>query len=169
MSMNFTQNPEQQLKALAIYQIAGGILGLGLTVVIISRLGTITGIILLILLFAIALYSFSIFCGVILSKNKKSALTYSLINQFLQLINFSIAGYGFQYIAGVYLSIGLDLTKSIIFQFNLGISAWRITINEDATTSFVNFNFVALFLIIFIDRIRNKIKRDTIDLKVLEQ
>ena len=83
-----------------------------------------------------------------------------IINQYLQVINFSISGFAFKYISGVYFSTGLDLTNSLKFKFNLGISEWQIYINSDSEVILINLKFVALFLIVFIDKLKKKIKED---------
>ncbi|MBL7743794.1 MAG: hypothetical protein JNN00_10010 [Chitinophagaceae bacterium] len=166
MENNFSKEATSKFNAIGTYQIAGGIIGLGLTIWIISGLITITGPLLLLLLIAIGLYSYSIYCGILLLKKKKSGLGHSLINQFLQLINFSLLGFVFQYISGVFLSIGFDLTNSLNFTFNIGISSWQITINGDTEPFIFNFNFVALFLILWIENLRRKINKEQIEKQI---
>ena len=166
MENNFSKERISKFNALGIYQIAGGIIGLGLTIWIISGLTTITGLLLLLLLIAIGLYSYSIYCGILLLKKKKSGLEHSLINQFLQLVNFSIFGFVFQYISGVFLSMDFDLTNSLNFTFNIGISSWQITINGDTEPLIINFNFVALLLILFIEKLKREIKKEQIEKKI---
>lgn len=153
----------QNLKDLAFIKIAGGITGIGLTIWLILKQAMIPGIFLLLFLIALGLYSYSLYCGTLLLRNKASGLNHSSINQYLQLINFSISGYGFQYISGVYLSAGIDLTTSIDLKMNLGVSAWQINIDSDDGVILVNLNFVALFFIIFIDKLKNKISIEKLD------
>ena len=80
------------------------------------------------------------------------------MNQILQVINFSLYGYSFQYISGIFLSAGLDLTDELKFKFNVGLSAWKVNINSDNPALFVNLNLFALFLIILIERLQKKIE-----------
>ena len=160
MENNFTKDTASKLKVLGIYQIAGGIIGLLLTFWIIAGLTAFSGLLLLVVLIAIGLYSYSIYCGTLLLKNKILGLRHSSINQFLQLINLIIAGFAFQYISGVFLTIGLDLTNSFNFIFNIGISSWQININGDTEPLILNFNLVALFLILFIENLKNKISKE---------
>ena len=152
-----------KFNALGWYQIVGGIIGLGLTIWIISGLTTIIGPLLLLLLIATGLYGYSIYCGSLLLKRKESGLSHSLINQFLQLVNFSISGFVFQYISGVYLSMGVDLTNSFNFTFNVGVSSWQLAINSDSESLVFNFNFVALFLILWIGKLRRKINKERLE------
>ena len=162
----FLKEISSKIKGLAIYQIAGGVIGLILTIWLIINQASVSGLLLLLFLIAIGLYSYSIYCGVLLIKQKSNGLNHSYLNQYLQLINFSILGYGFQYIAGIFLSLGIDLTNSIDFKFNLGISAWQLKINSDTEMILINFNFIALFLIIFIDKLKNKISKEEFDNKL---
>ena len=157
-----------QLKVLSYYQIAGGIIGLGLTIWLIISLISFQWLLLLLFLIALLLYTFSIYCGVILFKNIETGLRFSKINQVLQVIHFTALGYAFKYISGVHLSIGLDLTESLEFQFNMSISGWQFTINDDDPSIIVSLNLVALFLIVFIDKIKLKIKKEQLEKQVFE-
>ena len=71
MTNNFQKNISTKLKGLGIYQIAGGVAGLGLTLWIILQQSTVPGILLLLFLIAIGLYCYSIYCGTLLIKQKK--------------------------------------------------------------------------------------------------
>ena len=157
MTNDLNKNILIQLKGLGIYEIVGGVIGIGLTIYLIATQLSVPGLLFLIFLFSLLLYCYSIYCGIVLLKNKSNALNYSLVNQYLQLINFSILGYAFQYISGIYLSVGIDLTSSEYLKINFGVSAWQININRDKDIILVNLNFVALFLIIFIDNLKKKI------------
>lgn len=163
MENNFSKDTASKLKALGIYQIAGGVIGLLLTFWIIKGVTLFSGLLLLVLLVAIGLYSYSIYCGILLLKKKISGLRHSLINQVFQLVSFLIAGFAFQYISGIFISIGLDLTNSFNFIFNVGISSWQININGDAEPFLLNFNLVALILILFIEELRKKINKEELE------
>ena len=103
---------QSKIKGPAYYQIAGGILGICLTIWLIAKTVTITGLFLLIILFALGLYAFTIYCGQQLLKgDPKKALTLSIINQCLQAISFTMFGYAYKYASGLFLSIGVDLTN----------------------------------------------------------
>ena len=160
MESTFSKDITIKLRAFGIYQIAGGIIGLGLTVWLLTKLTEVLGFALILVLIALGLYAHSIYCGVLLLRNKISGLRHSTINQFLQLLNFAIMGYAFQYVSGVFLSIGIDMTNSFFIKFNLGVSSWAININSGGEDLIVNFNFIALFLILFIDRLKKKINAE---------
>lgn len=139
---------------------------MGLTIWIISGLTITTSLLLILLLVAIVLYAYSIYCGTLLLKKNISGLKHSLINQFLQLINLSIFGFTFQYISGVFVSAGVDLTDSFLFTFHLGVSQWQITVNGNKELLILNFNLVALFLILFIEKLRNEIRKQQFERQV---
>lgn len=155
----FTKSVTPKLKALGIYQIIGGIIGLGLTAWIVINLDVISIFLLLIILVAVGLYFYSIYSGILLLKNKTNGLSHSLINQALQLFGFSVLGFGFRYASGVYAGVTIDLTNSFDLFFDFGISSWQITINSETETFFISFNLVPLFVILFIENLRKKIKK----------
>lgn len=154
--MDKIKNTKIKLKVLGYYQIVGGVAGLAITIYLIAQTATITGLILLLYLIALGLYGFSIYCGTQVLKNKNHSLNISLINQYLQLISFVILGYGFKYVSGLLLSVGVDLANSFGMKFNMGIiSTWEMNWNTDADKIEFNLNLVALFFIIFIDKLKN--------------
>ena len=158
-----------KLKALSIYQIAGGIIGIALTLwLIIDNLDSISGLLLFLILIALSLYSYSIYCGVILLRDYKSGLKHTLINQVLQVLNFAMIGYAFQYVSGVYISIGIDLTESFNIKFNTGISAWQINFNSDSQLLYVNLNLIALYLIVLTDKLKVKVRNAEIQNQLSE-
>jgi hypothetical protein len=65
---NNLQDIKPKLRALSIYQIAGGIIGIGLAIYLIVTANSLPGLLLLIILVAIGLYGYSIYCGVTLLK-----------------------------------------------------------------------------------------------------
>lgn len=158
MGDSLTKNIANRIYGLVIYQIAGGIFGIGLIVWLITQL-ELTNFVIFLLLIALLLYSYSIYCGIILLNRRVLGINHSLINQYFQLISFSILGYGFTYISGLYFSIGVDFTDSIVFKFNLGVSSWQININRDTDILYVNLNLVSLFLIVFINNLKKKIRK----------
>jgi len=155
------QNEKTKLQILSYYQMAGGILGIGLVIWLIAKTEVITGLLLLIFAVDIGLFSFSIFCGQQLLTGKiKRGLILSTINQILQILQFAILGFAFKYVAGFMLSVGIDLTTTFRFTFNFEFSALTITINRDEDLLKVGINIIAIFLVFFIDRLEDKIEQD---------
>ena len=155
---NFISLPK--LYFLALYQLIGGVLGIILTIFLILRLTEVSVSLFLLLAIALSLYCYSVLCGILLFKNPLLGIKYSRINQYLQIFGFFIFGYGFRYVAGFFITIGLNLTNSINFVADLGTSAWQINIDQESKACIISFNFVALFLILFLDRQLKIIKQN---------
>jgi hypothetical protein len=158
MENRISKKAESDLTKLGLYQIIGG--GVGILIIIwgIYKAQVFTGLIVLIYLFVLLFFAYSIFCGSLCLKTKENALRYSLINQILQVIGFAMMGFAFKYVAGFYFTIGLDLTDSITFGFGAGISKFDFNFNTENDRLEVDFNIVALALIYWIDKLMKKAK-----------
>jgi len=161
-----SKNIQPKLKGIGLYQIAGGVIGLGLSIWVIAGLTTTTLSLIVLLLIAIGLYSYSIYCGTLLLKNNISGLNLSLINQYLQLFGISFYGFAFQYISGVSVLAGIDLTDSFLMTFNFGVSQWQFSINDQNHPTTFNFNLVALFLILYIEKLKKEIRKDQLERQI---
>lgn len=93
-------------------------------------------------------------------RKDNNALKLSLINQILQIIGFAMFGFAFQYAAGAYFTAGLDLTESSNFTFGVGVSKFDFNINNESQRLEVHFNLIALALIIFIEKMRKRLKEE---------
>lgn len=162
----FQKAIDRRLKGIGIYQLIGGLLGLYITITALLQNTVFTVLVFLIFFIAISLYSYSFYCGILTLKKSEKCLNHSLVNQYLQLVNFTIAGFGFKYAAGVLLSLGLDLTTSFEMKFSFQLSIWQIDINTSSQNVEINFNLIAFFIIMFIDRLKNKIKQNKEDLQI---
>ena len=148
-----------QRKAIAIYQIAGGLLGIALTVwVMFSGEMVVDQPALRMGLFAGGLFIFSILCGSMLFRNPQRGLVLSLINQVLQVIYFSFGAYGFQYVAGLRIGIGVDMVGGWIFKFRMALSSFHFSVGDDLGQKFIGVNLVALFLIFWLERLLEETK-----------
>jgi hypothetical protein len=157
---NYSQDIIGKVKALGIYQVVGGVVGIAFILWLLSRVSVLSNfLVLLIFGFAFVFYFYSIYCGIQCFKNVKKALVHSRINQLLQVLGFSMFGYAYQYVSGVSLQLGVDLSDSFAFKFNIGISTWQITINSGDSTMLVNINLVAVWLVVFIEALLNRINK----------
>jgi len=152
------KNLPPKLKALAIYQIIGGAAGLLSTLWLFSTYSQLSALLLLLVFIAIALYGYSIYCGILLFKNTVQGLKLSKVNQLLQAVSFAVVGYAFQYVSGIHLSIGINLTEGFVFKFEISLSTWKINVNTGDPNLFIMVNVVALFLISFIDKMLKQLK-----------
>jgi len=167
-----SNNPSSQIatgfKFLGFYQIIGGLIGLVLLLLLLGNQDVFSLWLTLLLLIAFSLYAYSIFCGILLLKKKASGLKHSTINQFLQLVSFAFLGYSYQFASGIIFSIGIDLTKSFDLKYYLGISTWAMSINSDSQVISINLNLVALFLIIYISKLKVKVETQWMENKISE-
>ena len=154
------KNIKPRIRGLGIYQIAGGIIGIGVTFWYLLNLNSTPGfLMMLLILFAFGLYAYSIYCGALLLKNARKGLIHSRVNQLLQVASFAMFGYAFQYVSGVYFFIGIDFTESILFKFNMGLSTWQIYISTGNPDLAINLNVVALLLISVIEKLLKSVKQ----------
>lgn len=158
MNLGLPNKIKTQLKQLAYYQNAGGIIGLIMVIWLIAQTTTITGLIILIFILAGGLYSFSIYCGRLLLKGDYDlGLKLSTINQALQIFSFALFGFAFRFVAGLYIGIGIDYTNDFNIKFLFSLSDFQISINRDKELITLGFNFLAIFLIQYIMRIKDGI------------
>jgi len=155
-----SKETQSGLTKLGLYQITGGAIGILLIIWSIYKNRLLAGPTLLIYLIILLFFSYSIFCGTLCLKLKKNSLGHSLINQILQLIGLAIMGFAFQYVAGFYLTIGLDLTESFKFSFEAGISKFDFNFNNEKETLVFDFNLVAFAVIYWIDKLMKKVKEE---------
>jgi hypothetical protein len=160
-----------KLKALGIYQICGGALGIALTLYMFAGLIAIPGIWYLLIFIAFVLFGYSIFCGIILLKQVKKGLFYSQINQILQLFQFAVLGYAYLYVSGINLSVGLDLTRTFNLKAALNLSSWQFNVNAYDPDITISINLVALYLVAWINKTKATIRKEEVSkqLEILGQ
>lgn len=146
-----------KIRILGIYQIVGGVIGLGVTIVGAiqsEHLSTLW----FIFLIGILLFGYSIYCGNLLLEKKINGLKYSLIHQCLQLVHFFFFSFGFAYASGLTLSIGLNINDYNLL-FNFTLSTLAINIDTTTTDTFLSLNLIPLFIILFIGKIKEEISK----------
>ncbi len=148
------------LLIIGIYQIVGGILGLGLVATILMRMGNVNGPVLLIFLIAIGLYYLSLKSGILIIQNQsqKKGIIFSMVNQIVQFISFAVGGNKYDYVSGIKGRIGFDFTSGFDFKFDLGLtSTFNFSINADDAEYFLYVNvFAILVFIVLIDILKEK-------------
>jgi hypothetical protein len=146
-------------KYLGFYQLIGGIIGILYTVRLLPNFTQINGGIFLLLLAIFILYSFSVFCGYLLLKKRNiQGLNLSIYNQLIQIVGFGVLGYAFQFTAGVYGGIKLNLTNDTIINFMFGHSMARIDINNLDGFTEISINFVAVILLNLIFKLKSEVE-----------
>jgi hypothetical protein len=147
MKIFLSQKIQTNLTALGYYQIIGGLIGLGLLISLLTTISFFDALFLTIIISAFILFSFSIYCGGLLIAKKELGIRLSIINQFLQVISFSYAGYSYQYFSGIGFSLGIDFTESFNFIFYLGFSSWKLNINTNSILTTIEINLVAILIL----------------------
>jgi len=157
----FSSDTVFKLKALGIYQLIFAITGLGVTVWLFLQEGFQFPQITIVFIVVILMYLFAIYCGILCFQTKEKCLWYSSINQHLQLVSFSIVGYGFRYDSGLSVNLGVDLTTGFALRLKLEIlSFWHIDFNSHSDVILVNLNLVAFAVIIIMDQIKKQMNHE---------
>ena len=144
-------------------KIIGGLLGLIVTTVLIIQFPRFTPFIILHFAVASGLYIFSLLCGWLLWNRYVSGVQCSLINQYLQIVQFTIAGWTYTYISGAYFSLGVDLTYAYKLLINFGlVSTWQLQAFTQTPVVQLSFNFVAILLIVFLTHVKRDLEDDVL-------
>ena len=142
------------------YQIIGGVIGELLVLYSLFSPTQVSRLEVLVCIFIFLFFGYSIFCGTLCIERKKNALTHSLINQFLQLLGFAFLGFAYSYVAGFYISIGLNFSNALEIKLIFGPSKFDFYLNLEYYTAGIYFNLVALGLILWIDKVAEKIEAE---------
>jgi hypothetical protein len=157
------QKIEKQIKALAIYQIVGGIIGIILSIYFAGKVGLNVSLLKITILF-LSFYLFSTYCGfLLLQKNYSKGLNLSIINQVLQIISFSVLGFTFEYTSGIFLSFGLNLTTNTLLTYNAGLTTFNFKWNSDPEAAAFSINIIALVLMNVLFNLKEKITKEQTD------
>jgi hypothetical protein len=160
MPKNITTETQNELSKLGLYQIIGGAIGILLVLWLLYKTTDITQLVAVLIIVMSSFFCYSIFCGILCLKAKETALKFSFINQVLQIIGFSIMGYSFTYVAGIYLTIGFDYIESFKLKFGVGISSLKISLNTDPDLTRFDINIIGILVLIWVDRLTRKIKQE---------
>jgi len=153
------KSKRQILKAVGIVEIIGGISGIGLVFWLILQGFQTNSKLLLVLLFIISFYAFSIFAGIELFKKKEKSINYSRVLQYFQIFAISFGGITYLLSSGGNLFIGYNLTKSTLeFNFSIIASEFQINILNSDQDSFVYLNIWAIILLNLIENATKKIE-----------
>ncbi|AHM60327.1 hypothetical protein D770_10350 [Flammeovirgaceae bacterium 311] len=151
------KNLNNIIRGLAVYQIFGGILGIGLAIRIIPQLNNLTTLSYLLIFLTAAFYVYSIIAGAVLLQHPKRGLTLSLINQALQVLSIAIGTFAYNYVAGFKLGLGIDFIPAWQFNLNLSLSSFQLILNAETGRVFIGINFLALALVYLIERLREEV------------
>jgi hypothetical protein len=151
-----------KLFILGIYQLIGGLMGtaiesLSLYSYIRNDLFTaLTGLQHIVFML---FFCYSVYCGICCIQIKKNALKLSLINQYLQLIGFSIMGLMVKYVSGLEFTIYLRLNNPGDISLGSGFSKFDFYFVSSKIFA-INLNLVALLLKFWIKKLDKKINKE---------
>lgn len=147
---------KEKLKYIGWYQILGGLLGNGLIIWTILTNQVLSNGQVLAILGAILLFSFSIYSGILLSKYMKGGIKLSLIDQLLQIINFSLLGYSYSYFSGLNFSVGVDYTNDLLLKAEYTFSGFRFSTNEGEEQICLLINIVPIIIIGMLNKLNSE-------------
>ncbi|GEP93806.1 hypothetical protein [Chitinophaga cymbidii] len=130
-------------KALAGYQVLGGMLGFGMLAWSYAGANRFDPLLLLIVA---VLYGFSVCCGVLILKKPVAGLHYSFIHQLLQTVHIGWHGYVFKYISGLALSLSWSPFSGSAFSLQAELSRFNISVSGAGGGAFIGINLLAIFL-----------------------
>lgn len=151
----------RNLTILGIYQLIGGLWGLGLITYSLVGGFELNSIGIIFLIVGILLFGFSAYCGVACIKKERNALQLSRINQFLQLIYISGTYFGFVFVAGIGIFFGLDLEGGLLFRMKFEVTKLTFYFSEQSVEKQVAINLVALFLLFNFNTLIKEQKRQS--------
>lgn len=154
-----TQNPleKPQFKIIAYYQIIGGIYGLYVSLTVLAKQQTLSGLSLIIYLLTIGLYIFAIYSGNLLRLQKQKGIELTKWSQLTQLLQFNIAGVAFWYISGIGISIGYGEVDDLIQFLYLNVSSMYFKYKLTDSQNFYFFiNLIPLLVIYFLEPLHKR-------------
>jgi len=158
----------KKLNILGYYQSIGGIVGLLFTLYILLNQSIINGPTVVLYLVALGLMTYSIYCGFLLIKKQyEKGINLSMINQALQIIGFGILGYSFKFTSGLLLGLTVDFTNDFIIGLNFNVTTWKMNWNSDPDLTYISINFVAIFILGFIFKGKEKFDNKTNEIELI--
>jgi hypothetical protein len=151
------------LKGIGILEIVGGISGIGLILWLTLQGMETNTFVLLILLFAIGFYAYSIYAGIRLFKYKENGIFHSEILQWLQIIAMSYGGMTYLLTSAGNLFLGYNFTTSTLeFKLNFIASEFQIDIMSSEHNNYFFINIMAIVILVLLEKSFNEIKNQKV-------
>lgn len=152
-----------KLNLLAIYQIAGGAIGLWIVIRLIASIQGFVLLHLLLFVFPVLAFAFSILAGVSLLQRETRSLKLSMINQCLQVLVLSGPIVSYMLVAGAGLIVKLDVSDGLQLSMGLQLPSFSLNIQNEEAERYLGANGIALGIIFYLraemrDIIRNKVR-----------
>lgn len=152
MDKYLSKETRSSIFKLGVYQIIGGAIGLLLVLWTIINTQDVNLLTVFLFLLMLSFFSYSVYCGVLCTTAREGCLTHSLINQALQVASVAAVGCAYQYAAGLYLNMGVNLSEGFHLDFGMGFSSLNLKINTAPETLKADVNLVAIGLLVWIDQ-----------------
>ncbi|MBP6620553.1 MAG: hypothetical protein KA188_09910 [Leadbetterella sp.] len=160
MAKQLIQSTHTRIKRLAYYQIAGGILGVLVLIFALFQMETLDLQVIGVFTMASVFFSFSIYCGLLLTKpNHLLGLRLSKINQLVQVFSFNLFGLALKYISGICLGFFLKDNSEFFIGFNFSLSTFEILLKSSPEEISVGVNLLAVYLIYHIISIESDLEQ----------
>ncbi|MGB5982509.1 MAG: hypothetical protein WBG46_10240 [Nonlabens sp.] len=147
------------LKVIGIFEIIGGITGVGLVVQLFIQGSASTVITHIILSFIFLIYSYSIYAGIMLFRKLEKGLLHSKILQYFQLVSLSLGSLTYYLTSGGYILIGYNITKNDLETvFGIFFSEFQINLGDVSNNDFIYINILALVILYLLDKVQTRIE-----------
>lgn len=150
------KNNQKWNRIISIYEMIGGIVGLGVTIFLIFKIlpqllnqeATISNkaFLIVLLIYAIGGYLLSFIAGLFLWKKQTKGILLSIITQIIQIPKFTIAGFSYFFVSGADLFIAIS-NSSLDLTAYLG-SHWNISFYPEDKTFLIGINIIAIIMLI---------------------
>lgn len=160
MTSFLTNKIRAKLIFLGIYQIIGSLIGLLFSVVA-TELPSYNFISVSICAFTFLFYMFNFYCGILLIIGNPLGLVFSMLTQIFQLLNFSISGFIFRYICGIYFALSINFSAGGLLSTDFRISSYMFGF-IDNRSFIVSLNITAVIILIFTTSVRIQISKERI-------
>ena len=144
-------------KIIGLYQIAGGVIGIGIGLYALFFHFRINIFFILYDLLTLSLFSFCLYSGIKCFKDKTYGLTLTFYNQILQLVFFTFFGFTYMFNAGFGLYFGVDISKGIQFVYQFRLPYYRFG-KSDPDRMVLLINAIPIFIALLIDPLKTKLK-----------
>lgn len=151
------QKKRNFLKGIGIFEILGGIAGIGIIFWFLLAGFEMNSYSFIIFFIAILFYSYSIFAGIVLFRKTENGIFHSWILQFFQIIGISFNGITYLLTSGGKFLIGYQFTEGKL-TFNIAFgSEFDISISN-LESNFIQINFIAIALIYVLEKLAKSLK-----------
>lgn len=156
------------LSIISWLEIIGGITGIGLIFYLLLRTGAVNGPLLLIFIVGLSLFSFSIYAGKQLLNDETAGkgIILSIINQILQLFQWSLFGFGLTYSSGAELIVGIQ-GLALKAHAALLFSSFEMSLFS-SSEYFVKLNVLAVLILVTLFDILKERKNNQLGKTLLE-